>query len=82
MYEVFCALLYVLKSGCQWRMIPSDFPEYHTVYYYFSIWKEQQKDGSSALEQVLKKISWRHSYEQWSERENKYDHFGRPKREE
>ena len=21
LYEVFCAILYVLKSGCQWRML-------------------------------------------------------------
>ncbi|MCU4353006.1 transposase, partial [Acinetobacter ursingii] len=21
-YEVFCALLYILKSGCQWSMLP------------------------------------------------------------
>ncbi|MDD7804777.1 MAG: transposase, partial [Endozoicomonas sp. (ex Botrylloides leachii)] len=24
LYDVFCAVLYLLKSGCQWRMIPSD----------------------------------------------------------
>ena len=27
LYEVFCAILYVLKSGCQWDMLPSDFPK-------------------------------------------------------
>ncbi|MEQ1974929.1 transposase, partial [Xenorhabdus sp. SGI240] len=31
-YDVFCALLYLLKSGCQWDMLPSDFPSKSTVY--------------------------------------------------
>ncbi|MFZ6766979.1 transposase, partial [Undibacterium sp. Di26W] len=35
LYDVFCAVLYVLKSGCQWDMIPSDFPPKSTVYTYF-----------------------------------------------
>ena len=25
-YEVFNAVLYLLKSGCQWRMLPEGFP--------------------------------------------------------
>lgn len=24
LYEVFCAVLYMFKSGCQWRMLPDD----------------------------------------------------------
>ena len=27
LYDVFCGVLYLLKSGCQWRMIPADFPQ-------------------------------------------------------
>ena len=26
LYEVFCAILYLLKSGCQWRMLAEVFP--------------------------------------------------------
>jgi transposase len=34
MYEVFCGVLYLLRSGCQWRMLPQDFPKWQTVYAY------------------------------------------------
>jgi transposase len=31
--EVINAILYVLRSGCQWRMLPQDFPPHQTVYH-------------------------------------------------
>lgn len=31
-------VLYVLTTGCQWRMIPKDFPPRSTVHYYFVEW--------------------------------------------
>ncbi|SCX29074.1 Putative transposase of IS4/5 family, partial [Nitrosomonas eutropha] len=34
LYEVFCAVLYLLKSGCQWRALPNDFPKWRTVHLY------------------------------------------------
>ena len=33
------AIFYVLKTGCQWRMLPDDFPPWSTVYHYFRRWK-------------------------------------------
>lgn len=55
LYEVFCAVLYLLKSGCAWRMLPQDFPKWRTVHAYFAIWSEVGEDGISLLEQALKK---------------------------
>jgi len=73
LYDIFCGVLYVLKSGCQWRMLPKDYPKWQLCYYYFSLWNNKDKNSSeSILETVLKKISWRSSTKQWSERENKF----------
>ena len=32
------AILYVLKTGCQWRQLPREFPAWPAVYYYFRTW--------------------------------------------
>jgi putative transposase len=32
------ATLYILKTGCQWRMLPKEYPPYQVVYYYFRSW--------------------------------------------
>ena len=58
LYEVFCAVLYLLRTGCQWRALPSDFPKWRTVHSYFAIWSEP-REGGSLLEQALKKSGWR-----------------------
>ncbi len=34
------ALFYIDKTGCQWNMLPSDLPNYGTVYYHFRRWTE------------------------------------------
>jgi putative transposase len=36
--EVVNAILYLTKQGCTWRDIPSEFPPWQTVYWYFSKW--------------------------------------------
>ena len=66
LYDMFCGVLYTLKSGCQWRMIPSDFPKWNTIYFYFKIWSEKKNDKDSALETVLKKIGWKSTYQRGS----------------
>lgn len=38
--EIMNAIFYLLKTGCQWRMLPHDFPQWQPVYCYFSKWKE------------------------------------------
>ncbi len=41
--EVVNALLYVARTGCQWRALPHDFPPWATVYWSFRI---RKKDGT------------------------------------
>ena len=58
LYDIFCAISYVLKSGCQWRMLPPDFPKWRTVHQNFLDWNAKPSENHpSLLEEVLKKIS-------------------------
>jgi len=43
--EVLNAILYVLRTGCAWDLLPHDFPPPGTVYGYFSQWR---RDGTIA----------------------------------
>jgi putative transposase len=40
--EIINALCYLARSGCQWRLLPKEFPAWQTVYYYFRKWRENQ----------------------------------------
>ena len=61
LYDVFCAVLYLLKTACQWRMLPKDFPKWRSVHAYFQIWSERKDESPSLLEQALKKIGRRNT---------------------
>jgi len=74
LYDVFCAVLYLLKSGCQWRMLPRDFPKWRTVHHYFSLWSDKPEDKDSLLEQALKKSGWRGTYPTGTQRQNEFLH--------
>ena len=57
LYDVFCGVLYLLKSGCQWRMLPKDYPKWRTCYDYFKKWSERTEEiQESTLDKVLKKL--------------------------
>jgi transposase len=58
LYDIFCAILYLIKSGCQWRMLPADFPEWGSVRYYYDVWARERAQGSTLLKEVLKKIGY------------------------
>src|SRR5436190_24158607 len=53
--EIVNAIFYVLRSGCQWPMLPHDFPPWKTVYTYFRNWRV---NGTWALihEALRKKV--------------------------
>jgi len=57
LYDIFCAILYIIKGGIQWRMLPSDFPKRGIVRYYYDVWSKKREDGTMLLSEVLKKIS-------------------------
>jgi putative transposase len=37
--DVVNAILYFLRTGCQWRNIPHEFPPWGTVHYYYRRWR-------------------------------------------
>ena len=43
MRDVVDAILYILRTGCQWRYLPVDFPPKSTVWRYFDRWR---RDGT------------------------------------
>ena len=55
-------ILYVLRTGCQWRYLPREYPPWQTVYWYFRRW---QHDGTwtranAALRRRVRQGAGRH----------------------
>ncbi|WP_322518432.1 IS5 family transposase [Chitinophaga sancti] len=48
---IFNAILWICRTGSQWRNLSSDFPYWQIVYYYFNKWKK-----AGVLEQVMLKM--------------------------
>jgi len=56
LYDIFCAVLYILKEACRWRSLPHDFPKWQNVYYHFQIWSTPDENEESILDKVLKNL--------------------------
>jgi transposase len=39
MHKILNAVFYVVRTGCQWRLLPHDFPPWSTVHHYFRLWR-------------------------------------------
>ena len=51
------AMLYVVKTGCQWRQLPSNFPPWKTVHEQFRTWRDSgvwERVGTALREQSRK----------------------------
>jgi putative transposase len=60
--EVLNAILYLVRSGCQWRLLPHDFPPWSTVHTWYRRWRT---DGTwerinEALRQQVRSSAGRH----------------------
>lgn len=83
LYDVFCAILYLLKNAAVWRALPSDFPPTSTVRYYFDQWSHVPDEATfSLLEQALKKSGGQRTREQRQAALDALLHRGRTKRQE
>jgi transposase len=54
--ELVNAVLYLVKTGCQWRLLPNDFPPYSTVW---SFYRRALKSGKweQAMDLLVKKTA-------------------------
>ena len=56
LYDVFCAIQYVLREGCRWRALPHDYPPWKTVYYHYMAWRKEGENGLSLLDEILAEL--------------------------
>lgn len=56
LYDIFCAVLYLLKERCTWRAIPHDYPNWQNVRYHYDIWAKPDDTGISLLDRILRKL--------------------------
>jgi transposase len=52
--KILNAIFYLLRSGCQWRMLPREFPPWSTVYDYFRMWRKEKALGRRSMPRCAK----------------------------
>ena len=73
--DIFNGVMYVVKSGCQWRMVPKDYPKWRTLHAYFRKWSEvPERHTETILATVLKKIGQGRTYTEWQKTQNLIHH--------
>lgn len=55
-YDIFCAVLYLLKEGYTWRTIPHDYPNWQNVRYHYDIWAKPDENGVRLFDRILQKL--------------------------
>lgn len=50
--EIINGILYVARSGCQWRMLPHDLPDWQNVYDHFRRWRDS--GGLAVIHDLLR----------------------------
>lgn len=56
-YNVFCAILYILRTGIPWRDLPKAFGNWHTIYYRFTRGNEKGLWWNILLELQNKRLA-------------------------
>src|SRR5436853_152553 len=64
MRQVLNAILYLTVTGCQWRLLPREYPKWPSVYYYFRTWRD---DGTwkrihDTLRALVRRRAGRHKH--------------------
>ena len=57
LYDTFCAVLYIMDTGCSWRTIPPEYPDWKNVRYYYDIWKTPDENGIGVVEKALRQLA-------------------------
>ncbi len=61
--EILNAVFYLLRTGCAWRYLPLEYPDWRSVYQYFRVWRKSGvwKKINLRLRRLVRKRVGKHS---------------------